>query len=444
MRDLVVPSVHVSTKPGQLQTAEQPGGSALSGQAALNAGYDTREQVCFAGPNSGGSCAAPPTGATAYTYDAANEITGMGSSTLSYNSANELCWTLSSGSSNGCATPPTGATTYGYDTRGNRVSVVPSSGAATCDAYDQADRLITVTSGTGASCTGPTTVGNYTYNSDGLRMSKTVGSTTTKFAWNLTGSLPALLQERVSGGSVTDYVYGPEGTPLEQISGSTVLLYHADQLGSTRVLTDTSGTIQATYGYDAYGNVTSSTGSVVNPFLFAGQYLDAESGLYYLQARYYDPATAQFLTRDPFDATTREAYEYGLDNPLTFTDPTGQVFTTDGGGDYSLGATQLLLDPCAGKPAGTPGCTSPVNALLNRLDAGVNNAGQGFSAGVAVFGTGGCLAASLVGCTAGSAFGGWGGLIGGFIDGFCTDTKRQLPSPWDAWSDVPGNVHESQ
>ena len=81
--------------------------------------------------------------------------------------------------------------------------MVPSTGAATCDAYDQADRLTAITSGTGSSCTSPTTVGTYTYNTDGLRMSKTVGSTTTDFAWNLSGSLPTLLQERVSGGAVT-------------------------------------------------------------------------------------------------------------------------------------------------------------------------------------------------------------------------------------------------
>jgi hypothetical protein len=55
-------------------------------------------------------------------------------------------------------------------------------------------------------------------------MSKTVGSKTTAFAWNLPGSLPNPLQERVSGGAVTDYIYGSNGTPLEQISGSSVLL----------------------------------------------------------------------------------------------------------------------------------------------------------------------------------------------------------------------------
>ena len=343
-------------------TQELPGGSALSGQAALNAGYDTREQVCYGGPNGGGTCAAPPTGATAYAYDAANEMTQAGTSTLAYNSANELCWTLPTASANTCGSPPTGATAYGFDTRGNRTSAVPSTGSATCDAYDQADRLTAITSGTGSSCTNSTTVGTYTYNADGLRTSKTVGSTTTDFAWNLPVSLPTLLQERVSGGAVTDYIYGPNGTPLEQISGSSVLLYHADQLGSTRVLTDTSGTAKATYSYDAYGNLTSLTGSVANPFLFAGQYKDSESGLYFLRARYYDPASSQFLNRDPADAATRELYSYVADNPMNAIDPSGKC---------GLWGNDTCLGDAAGAVAGA--ATTAWNATGGQVVNNIQN-----------------------------------------------------------------------
>lgn len=51
--------------------------------------------------------------------------------------------------------------------------------------------------------------------------------------------------------------------------------------------------------------------------------LDPETGLQYLRARYYDPGTGQFLTRDPAEALTREPYAYAGDNPLSFTDPSG-------------------------------------------------------------------------------------------------------------------------
>ena len=56
---------------------------------------------------------------------------------------------------------------------------------------------------------------------------------------------------------------------------------------------------------------------------FQGQYLDAESGLYYLRARYYDPTTAQFLTLDPAVARTMSRYTYGGGDPINSSDPSG-------------------------------------------------------------------------------------------------------------------------
>jgi RHS repeat-associated protein len=127
----------------------------------------------------------------------------------------------------------------------------------------------------------------------------------------------------------TLYVTGPGGLPLEQVSGTTVLYYQQDQLGSTRAITDSAGAIAASYTYDAYGNLTSQTGSVSNPFLYTGQYRDSETGLYYLRARYYDPATAQFLSRDPKRGSTWTPYSYVAGNPLNLSDPSGLDFLGD-------------------------------------------------------------------------------------------------------------------
>jgi RHS repeat-associated protein len=55
--------------------------------------------------------------------------------------------------------------------------------------------------------------------------------------------------------------------------------------------------------------------------LFPGQYTDTESGLQYLRARYYDPTTSAFLTRDPIEAQTQNPYGYVNGNPLNLTDP---------------------------------------------------------------------------------------------------------------------------
>ena len=59
-----------------------------------------------------------------------------------------------------------------------------------------------------------------------------------------------------------------------------------------------------TYHYDPYGNVTGSTGTTYNRFGYAGEYTDGKSGLVYLRARYYDPSTEEFLSRDPLVETT--------------------------------------------------------------------------------------------------------------------------------------------
>ena len=64
---------------------------------------------------------------------------------------------------------------------------------------------------------------------------------------------------------------------------------------------------RGSYTYDPYGSLAASTGSVPNPFGYAGGYTDTESGLEYLTNRYYDPTTAQFLSVDPLVPTDRPA-----------------------------------------------------------------------------------------------------------------------------------------
>lgn len=112
--------------------------------------------------------------------------------------------------------------------------------------------------------------------------------------------------------------------PIKQIdSGGNATYLHADQLGSTRLVTNISDTVVGTYTFDAYGTTSSRTGSASTPLQYAGQYLDVESGLYYLRARYYDPATAQFTAVDPLERVGGPLYGYAHDNPLNVSDPAG-------------------------------------------------------------------------------------------------------------------------
>jgi RHS repeat-associated protein len=168
----------------------------------------------------------------------------------------------------------------------------------------------------------------YGYNPDGLRASKTppagsgIGATT--FTWDRASGLPMLLAQTQAGVGATYWVYGPGGLPVEQINpdGTTLWLHH-DQIGSTRLATDNAGAVVATWSFDPYGNQAAHSGTIDVPLGYTGQYTDPETGLQYLRARYYDPATATFLSRDPLNASTRSAYGYVYGDPLNATDPGG-------------------------------------------------------------------------------------------------------------------------
>jgi len=160
------------------------------------------------------------------------------------------------------------------------------------------------------------------YNGDGLRMSHTVDGVTTDYIWDVAAGLPVVLQD--SEGNT--YVYG-----LDLISrtgsGGNQEYYSHDGLGSTVGLIDEDGDVVASYGYDAFGAIRSQTGSSPNEFTFTGEQVDG-TGLQYLRARYYDPSTGRFLTRDPFPGwtmapQTMNRYAYVVNNPVRFMDPLG-------------------------------------------------------------------------------------------------------------------------
>jgi RHS repeat-associated protein len=108
---------------------------------------------------------------------------------------------------------------------------------------------------------------------------------------------------------------------LRRDDGTQYLLH--DQQGSTRLITDRLGHVVGGYTYTPYGATISHTGAATSSLRYDGQYQDDETGLYYLQARYYDPTLGQFLTVDPLVNTTRQPYAYALGSPLMGGDPTG-------------------------------------------------------------------------------------------------------------------------
>ena len=102
-----------------------------------------------------------------------------------------------------------------------------------------------------------------------------------------------------------------------------------DHINSTLSLTGATGAVTDTFDYQAYGNILGHTGASTTPHRYAGEESDPESGLTYLRARYYDPATGGFLSRDPSpgditDPLSLHPYLYAAGNPVNRTDPSGR------------------------------------------------------------------------------------------------------------------------
>ena len=129
---------------------------------------------------------------------------------------------------------------------------------------------------------------------------------------------------------------------------------HGDVTG----LTNSGFVLVKSYAYDAYGNEQNPDANDTNPFRYCGEYYDAETGLYYLRNRYYDPQTGRFITEDPIRDGTNW-YTYGNNNPILYIDPTGldsyifydpNMFGEGTGYEFALTDKKMLEDyygtPC--------------------------------------------------------------------------------------------------
>lgn len=171
-----------------------------------------------------------------------------------------------------------------------------------------------------------------TYDGDGNRVSKTVGGVTTRYLvedFNPTGYAQVVEE---TGASQRVYTYGLQRISEYQVVNSawTRSFYGYDGEGNVRQLTNAAGATTDTYEYDAFGNELNSTGTTPNEFLYRGEQYDPDLGLYYLRARYYNPITGRFMSRDPEngetdDPKTLHKYLYAGGNPVNAKDPTGRA-----------------------------------------------------------------------------------------------------------------------
>jgi len=205
-----------------------------------------------------------------------------------------------------------GSNTYCYDLNGNMAQ--RNIGNDTHDlAYDEENHLI------GVSGTVTTTFG---YDGDGKRVLATQGVTTTVYVGNY---YEMAVSEEISS-TVTYYYAGAVRLAMRENEGDVQWLL-GDHLGSTSIVYD--GTIKG-QGYKAWGERRFVVGGENLPttFRYTGQREEADIGLYYYGARWYDPGLGRFVQADSIvpgigDSQAWDRYAYVFNNPIKYNDPTG-------------------------------------------------------------------------------------------------------------------------
>ena len=186
-----------------------------------------------------------------------------------------------------------------------------------------------------------------TYNADGLRIKRTDG--TTDYIYYYAGG--QLVRIEIGDKSIS-LSYDASGVPMSlYYGGSNVTAgnyYYVTNLqGDVVAILDDAGTAVVTYAYDAWGNILSIGGSMAgtlglhNPLRYRGYVYDQETGLYYLQSRYYDPAIGRFISADEFLSTGQgvlgnNMFSYCCNNPVIRADYSGASFAIAIGFNFNI------------------------------------------------------------------------------------------------------------
>jgi RHS repeat-associated protein len=130
------------------------------------------------------------------------------------------------------------------------------------------------------------------------------------------------------GNQLQRFLYGTKVDQVLVQENSDGSLYWAlsDHQGSVRDVVDGQGNVLNHIVYDSFGNVKSETNAGIDfRFGYTGRELDAETGLYYYRARYYDSQTGQFIGQDPlsFGGGDFNPYRYVRNSAINLTDPSG-------------------------------------------------------------------------------------------------------------------------
>ena len=211
------------------------------------------------------------------------------------------------------------------------------------------------------------------YDGDGNRVAKIVNGVTTQYLvddLNPTG-YPQVVEELVSGSVLRTYAYGLQRISQNQIIDNqwVTIYYGYDGAGNVRQLINASGVVTDTYDYDAFGNVINKSGTTQNNYLYRGEQFDPDLGMYYLRARWYNPLTGRFLSRDPeegqfWEPKTLHKYLYARGDPVNGIDPMGRGDQVE----YVMFSTEVDLTIAPRAHLIAVGITAGFCAITARLD----------------------------------------------------------------------------
>ncbi|MEE0966033.1 MAG: DNRLRE domain-containing protein [Bacilli bacterium] len=181
----------------------------------------------------------------------------------------------------------------------------------------------------------------YTYGSDGMRRTKNVNGVTTTYDY-----VGDVLIHEIRKDCELYYTYDTAGSlvKITYVKNGTSTVYYVttNTNGDVEAIYSETGVLQARYIYDTWGNTVSvldNSGNkitdtahigIINPIRYRGYYLDSETGLYYLQSRYYDAEVTRFINADDTDYISEDIlgtniYAYCGNNPVMYSDPEGHL-----------------------------------------------------------------------------------------------------------------------
>jgi len=247
---------------------------------------------------------------------------------------------------------------------------------------------------------------------------------------------PKLWQQALSTWLIVALILGTTPTDVQAQTYTPVFYYYLDDhLGSSSVLTDRSGVVVQRYTYSAYGRTQHQNNTSAYPLerMFTGQLLDDETGLYFYNARYYDPELGRFIqpdtvVQDNSDGLCLNRYSYCGNNPTTFTDPSGNIFGIDDAIIWGV----VIGAAIGGATAAATGGNIGMGILTGAISGVFGGIGSSLSNGAlwgAVMGgaTGGAVGAAItggdvgMGALAGAIAGGISFGINGMTDGWFAD-----------------------